>query len=102
MSFDREDLMVEIRVAIANPADARGLMRRLASLYDRAPVSFDRMRSGNRVRSERERRAVVQVIDVVEELGLLADDIASAELSVGERSYTLASPASPATRGRAA
>ncbi len=93
--------MMEIRVAIANAADAHVLMRRLATPFDRASVSFDRARSEVRVRSERESRAVLQVIDVVESW-LLADDIASAKLSVGERSYTLASPAWPTTtRGRA-
>ena len=58
--------MVEICVAVADPACAHGLMRRLARLFDRSSVSFDHMRSEVRVRSEWESRSVVEVIDAVQ------------------------------------
>jgi hypothetical protein len=94
--------MVEICVAVDDPTCTHGLMRALARLFDRSSVSFDRRRSEVRVCSEWESRAVMQVIDVVERW-LAADGIASAKLSIGERSYTLVGPAwSATTGGRAA
>jgi hypothetical protein len=97
-----EDLMVEIRIAVADAPGAHGLLRRLAALFDRSSVSFDGMRNEVRVRSERESRSVVQVIAAVESW-LAADGIGSAKLSVGERSYTMLGPAGPeAPSGRPA
>jgi hypothetical protein len=97
-----EDLMVEIRIAVADAPCAHGLLRRLATLFDRSSVSFDGMRNEVRVRSERESRSVVQVIAAVESW-LAADGIGSAKLSVGDRSYTMLGPAGPeAPSGRAA
>jgi hypothetical protein len=94
--------MVEICVAVTDPTCAHGLMRALARLFDRSSVSFDHTRSEVRVCSEWESRAVMQVIDVVDRW-LAADGIASAKLSIGDRSHTLVGPAWPATtRGRAA
>jgi hypothetical protein len=94
--------MVEICVAVTDPICAHGLMRALAGLFDRSSVSFDRARGEVRVCSEWESRAVVQVIDVVDRW-LAADGIASARLSIGDRSHMLFGPASAApTRGRAA
>jgi hypothetical protein len=94
--------MVEICVAVADPTCAHGLMRDLARLFDRSSVSFDHTRNEVRVCSEWESRAVLEVIDVVE-CWLTADGIASAKLSIGDRSHTLVGPAWPATtRGRAA
>jgi hypothetical protein len=94
--------MVEICVAVDDPTCAHGLMRRLATLFDRSSVSFDHSCREVRVRSEWESRAVMQVIDVVEHW-LQADGVASAKLSIGDRSHTLFAPDSPATtRGRAA
>jgi hypothetical protein len=94
--------MVEISVAVADATCAHGLMRALARLFDRSSVSFDRMRSEVHVRSEWESRAVMEVIDVVEGW-LVADGIASARVSIGDRSHTLFGPAQPATtRGHAA
>jgi hypothetical protein len=90
--------MVEICVAVDDPTCAHGLMRALARLFDRSSVSFDRTRSQVRVRSEWEARAVVEVIDVVERW-LAADGIASAKLSIGDRSHTLVGAAGPATTG---
>jgi hypothetical protein len=97
-----EELMVEIRVAVADAARAHGLLRRLAGLFDPSSVSFDGARNEVRVRSEWESRSIVQVIATVESW-LAADDIESATLSVGDRSYTMLGPAGlGAPRGRAA
>jgi hypothetical protein len=94
--------MVEICVAVADPIDADGLMRGLAELFGRSSVSFDHPRSEVRIRSEWESRAVMEVIDVVDRW-LAADGIASATLSIGDRSHTLIGPAQPApTHTRAA
>jgi hypothetical protein len=84
--------MVEIRVGVADVALADGLMRRLARLFDRSSVSFDGVRNEVRVRSEWESRAVVEVIEAVE-WWLTADAVSSAELSIGDRSYTMVGPA---------
>lgn len=80
--------MVEIRVALSEAAEAEGLLRRLAPLFERSSVSFDETRNEVRVRSEWESRSVVEVIDTVQSW-LAADGIDSAELSVGDRSYTV-------------
>jgi hypothetical protein len=94
--------MVEICVAVADPNSAYGLMRGLAELFGRSSVSFDHGRGEVRVRSEWESRAVVEVIEVVDRW-LAADGIASAELSIGDRSHTLVGPDQPApTHTRAA
>jgi hypothetical protein len=86
-------MMVEICVAVAEPACADGLMQALARLFDRAAVSFDCARGEVRVRSEWESRAVVHVVDAVEGW-LAADDVVSAKLSIGDRSVTLFGPGS--------
>jgi hypothetical protein len=84
----REDLMVEIRVAVPDTTRVHGLMRRLAGLFERSSVSFDGVQREVRVRSEWESRSVVQVLRAVE--SWLADDGPdSAKLSVGDRSYTM-------------
>jgi hypothetical protein len=94
--------MVEIRVVLTDATAAHGLLRRLAVLFDRSSVSFDERCNEVRVRSEWESRSVVQVIEAVQSW-LAADGVGSAELSVGERSYTMVSPAGLATaNGRAA
>jgi hypothetical protein len=90
--------MVEIRVAVAEPAFAHGLMQSLAPPFDRSSIAFDRERGEVQVRSEWESRAVIQVIDVVDGW-LAASGIASAKLSVGDRSHTLVGPSCPATTG---
>jgi hypothetical protein len=84
-------MMVEICVAVAEPACADGLMQALARLFGRASVSFDSARSEVRVRSEWESRAVIHVIDAVEGW-LAADDVVSAKLSIGDRSVMLFGP----------
>jgi hypothetical protein len=88
---NREKLMVEIRVAVADAARAHGLLRRLATLFGRSSVSFDGSCNEVRVESEWESRSVVEVIDAVQSW-LSADGVDSARLSVGERSYTLVGP----------
>ena len=85
--------MVEIRVEVTDTPGVHGLMRRLAGVFDRSSVSFDRARKEVRVRSEWESRAVVQVLGAVE-AWLAEDGPDSAELSIGDRSYTLVAPAS--------
>ena len=93
---------MEIRVALADATGAHGLLRRLAALFGRSSVSFDGRCNEVRVRSEWESRSVVQVIDAVQSW-LAADGVDSAKLSVGERSYTMISPAGlRASSGRAA
>jgi hypothetical protein len=89
---DREDPMVEIRVGVADPRGVHGLMRRLAGVFDRSSVSFDGTRKEVRVRSEWESRAVVQVLRAVE-AWLAEDGLGSAEVSIGDRSFTLVAPA---------
>jgi hypothetical protein len=84
--------MVEIRVGVADAPGVHGLMRRLAGVFDRSSVSFDGARVEVRVRSERESRAVVQVLGAVE-AWLAEDGHDYAELSIGDRSYTMVAPA---------
>ena len=100
--------MVEIRVAVPDAAQAHGLLARLAALFGRSAISFDSTRNEFRVDSEWESRSVVAVIDAVQSW-LAADGVVSAELSIGDRSYTMAGPAfvpkseqTAATAGRAA
>jgi hypothetical protein len=88
---DLEDPMVEIRVGVADAPGVHGLTRRLADVFDRSAVSFDGARNEVRVRSERESRAVVQVLGAVE-AWLAEDGRDSAELSIGDRSYTMTAP----------
>jgi hypothetical protein len=93
--------MVEIRVAVPTGAVAHGLLRRLAALFDRSSVSFDGRRNEVRVCSEWESRSVVGVIDAVQSW-LAADGVASAELWVGDRSYTMVGPNLVPPNGRVA
>jgi hypothetical protein len=58
--------MVEIRVSVEDGSNAAGLIRRLAGLFGRSSISFDRARKVVRVESE------------------------WAPLSLGEHSHTLA------------
>jgi hypothetical protein len=86
--------MLEIRVRVADADRAQGLLQRLAALFDRSSVSFDATRNQVRVRSDRESRLVVRVIDAVQSW-LAADGVDSAELSIGDRSYTMVGPSAP-------
>jgi hypothetical protein len=83
--------MVEIRVALIDPAAAHALMQELAKLFGGSSVSFDSARCEVRVRSEWESRAVMHVIETVESW-LAADDVPFAKLSMGGRSVTLFGP----------
>jgi hypothetical protein len=80
--------MVEIRVAFDDAARAPGLMRRLAGLFDRSAISFDRTQKQVLVAAEWESRGVVQVVEAVESW-LMEDGAGSATLSIGNRSYTM-------------
>lgn len=80
--------MVEIYVAVDDRTRVSALMWRLAGLFDRSSLSFDRSRNEVRVTSEWESRGVVHVVDAVE-AWFAEDGGASATLSIGERSYTL-------------
>jgi hypothetical protein len=80
--------MVEIRVAVADAKGVHGLVRRLAGGFDRSSVSFDGARNEVRVQSEWESRNVVRVLEAVE-AWLAEDGVASAKLSIGDRSYTM-------------
>jgi hypothetical protein len=93
----REDLMEEICVGVADADGAQGLLQRLAAIFDRSSVSFDATRNQVRVRSDRESRTVVRVIDAVQSW-LAADGVDSAELSLGNRSYTMVGPSAGAAR----
>ena len=93
--------MVEIRVAVTDPTRAHGLLRRLTLLFGRSAVWFDGTLNEVRVRSEWESRSVVHVIEIVQ-LWLRADGIESAQLSIGERSYTMDGPGIAASEGQAA
>jgi hypothetical protein len=85
--------MVELRVDVPDAVGVHGLVRRLAVLFDRTSVSFDRARSEVRVRSEWESRAVVQVIDAVE-AWLDESGLGSSKLWLGDRSFTVVGQAS--------
>jgi hypothetical protein len=93
--------MVEIRVSVPDAAAANGLLARFAALFERSAVSFDAIRNEVRVRSEWESRSVVAVIDAVQSW-LATDAVDSAELSLGDRSYTMAGPTLVPQNGRAA
>ncbi|HZT45921.1 MAG TPA: hypothetical protein VFA24_07040, partial [Gaiellaceae bacterium] len=80
---------------------AHGLVQRLAVLFERSSVSFDETQNEVRVRSEWESRSVAGVIDAVQSW-LVVDGAASAELSVGDRSYTMVGPRVVSPNGWAA
>jgi hypothetical protein len=85
--------MVEIRVAVADPALAHSLMRRLGSLFEPSSVTYDGTRNQIRVYAEWESRGVAAVVNTVH--GWLDEyGVSSAELAVGDRSYKLVAPAS--------
>ncbi len=87
--------MVEIRVAVDEDTGVHGLMRRLAALFGRSAISFDRSRNEVRVESEWESRAVVGVLDAVE-AWIDEEGGTGATLSIGENSYLVAGRCSPA------
>jgi hypothetical protein len=80
--------MVEIRVVVPGAAAAHGLLRRLVNVFDRSSVWFDGAHNEVRVGAEWESRAVVHVVDAVEEW-LEESGVPSAVLWLGDRSYTV-------------
>jgi hypothetical protein len=79
--------MVEISVAVADPTLVHALMLRLRNLFGASAVRYDATAGQVRVSSEWESRAVVEVVDVVQ--SWIDEGGGSAELAVGDRSYTL-------------
>ena len=90
--------MVDIRVAVEDVMRVPALVGRLARIFDRSSIFFDRSRNEVCVESEWESRAVMGVVDVVE-AWLTEDGAESATLSIGDRSYTLTTPARLAASG---
>jgi hypothetical protein len=87
--------MVELCIAVGDATHVPGLMARLAAIFDRSSLAFDRSRKEVRVSSEWESRGVAQVVDAV--ASWLAENGAeSATLSLGNKSYTM--PASDFAR----
>ena len=86
-----EEPTVEIRVKVEDATRVPPLVRRLANVFDRSSISFDRSRNEVRVESEWESRAVMGVVEVVQ-TWLSEDGAESATLSIGNRSYRLVSP----------
>lgn len=80
--------MVEIRVAVADPALVHALMLRLRRLFGASSVTYDRANDQVCVCSEWESRAVALVVELVQDW-LEDADAAAADLAVGERHYTL-------------
>ncbi len=80
--------MVEIRVAVEDVTHVPVLVRRLARLFERTSISFDRSRNEVRVESEWESRAVAGVIEAVA-AWLEEDTAGSTTLWMGGQSYTL-------------
>ena len=85
-----EGPIVEIRVTVEDATRVPRLVRRLANLFERSSISFDRSRNEVRVESEWESRAVSGVIEAVQ-TWLSEDGAGSATLSIGNRSYRLLS-----------
>jgi hypothetical protein len=83
--------MVEIRVAVDGDTSVHGLMRRLAALFGRSAISFDRSCKEVRVESESESRGIVGVIDAVE-AWIDEDGGKGAMLSIGRHSHMLGGP----------
>ena len=80
--------MVDIRVAVEDATRVPALVVRLARIFERSSISFDRSRNEVFVESEWESRRVVGVLDVVE-AWLTEDGAKSATLSIGDCSYRL-------------
>jgi hypothetical protein len=88
-----EGLMVEICVTVEDATRVPRLVRRLANIFERSSISFDRSRNEVRVESEWESRAVMGVVEVVQ-AWLSENGAESATLSIGNSTYTLVAPAS--------
>jgi hypothetical protein len=87
----REDVVVEIRVAVADDARVHGLMRRFVAVFGRAAVSFDAACNEVHVRSDWGSRAVDQIVGAVESW-LAEDGVGSATLAIDDVAYTVVAP----------
>jgi hypothetical protein len=85
--------MVEICVTVEDATCVPRLVRRLANIFERSSISFDRSRNEVRVKSEWESRAVMGVVQDVQ-AWLSENGAESATLSIGNSTYTLVAPAS--------
>ena len=83
--------MVEIRVTVEDATRVPRLVRRLANLFERSSISFDRSLNEVRVESEWESRAASGVVEVVQ-AWLSEDGAGSATLSIGNSTYKLVAP----------
>jgi hypothetical protein len=79
---------VEIRISVDDVTLAPELMRRLAGLFDSSAVSWDRAHHDVLVESEWGSRGVAGLLEIVL-AWIEADGVASATLSMGDRSHTL-------------
>jgi hypothetical protein len=87
----REDVVIEIRVAVADDATVHGLMRRFVAVFGRAAVSFDAACNEVHVRSDWGSRAVDQIVGAVESW-LAEDGVGSATLAIDDVAYTVVAP----------
>ena len=90
--------MVDIRVAVEDVTRVPALVGRLARIFDRSAISFNRSRREVCVESDWESRAVMGVLDAVE-AWVSEAGAESATLSIGGRSYTLMTSARLAASG---
>ena len=90
--------MVEIHVALADPAHVQGLLGSLAGLFGGASLAYDEGRNEICVSAEWESRDVNQVVGAFETW--LADDGAgsSAKLWIGDASYEMVASACTAPK----
>ena len=84
--------MVDIRVAVEDTTRVPALVGRLARIFERSAISFDRSRNEVFVESEWESRRVRGVLEVVQ-AWLTEDGAELATLSIGDSSYALRTPA---------
>ena len=85
--------MVEICVTVEDATRVPRLVRRLANIFERSSISFDRSRNEVRVESEWESRAVMGVVEDLQ-AWLSENGAESATLSIGNSTYTLVAPVS--------
>jgi hypothetical protein len=80
--------MVDIRIRVEDTARVPELMWRLSKIFGRSTVSFDAATKEVRIDAEWESRRVVSVIDAIREW-IAESDVASAEVSIGDRFSTV-------------
>jgi len=81
---------LEFRVAPSNTTTVHSLVQRLARVFGQRAVSFDVQRRDVRVAAGRDvNRSIAEVLDAVE-AWLDQDGFGSAEIRLGDRSYTVA------------